>query len=58
MNSLLWHSCALTCDLMFLFSLVLEQAYDPQTGYDIPYFRPTMDETVRGPGLPSPQEVS
>ncbi|KAA8541651.1 hypothetical protein F0562_022803 [Nyssa sinensis] len=32
-------------------------AYDPQTGYDIPYFRPTMDETVRGQGLPSPQEA-
>ncbi|KAK6914712.1 GBF-interacting protein 1, N-terminal [Dillenia turbinata] len=31
-------------------------AYDPQTGYDIPYFRPMMDETVRGQGLPSPQE--
>ncbi|XP_057977696.1 uncharacterized protein LOC131164487 isoform X3 [Malania oleifera] len=31
-------------------------AYDPQTGYDIPYFRPTMDEAVRGQGLPSPQE--
>ncbi|KAF3452061.1 hypothetical protein FNV43_RR08157 [Rhamnella rubrinervis] len=31
-------------------------AYDPQTGYDIPYFRPTMDETIRGHGLPSPQE--
>ncbi|KAI5419346.1 hypothetical protein KIW84_043492 [Lathyrus oleraceus] len=22
-------------------------AYDPPTGYDIPYFRPNMDETVR-----------
>uniref|UniRef100_A0A2N9J0A7 GBF-interacting protein 1 N-terminal domain-containing protein n=1 Tax=Fagus sylvatica TaxID=28930 RepID=A0A2N9J0A7_FAGSY len=32
-------------------------AYDPQTGYDIPYFRPTMDETVRGQGLPSPLEA-
>ncbi|XP_044486629.1 GBF-interacting protein 1-like isoform X3 [Mangifera indica] len=31
-------------------------AYDPQTGYDMPYFRPGMDETVRGQGLPSPQE--
>lgn len=28
-----------------------EQAYDPQTGYDIPYFRPTVDETVRVQGL-------
>ncbi|KAF5751244.1 hypothetical protein HS088_TW02G00254 [Tripterygium wilfordii] len=32
-------------------------AYDPQTGYDIPYFRPTLDDTIRGQGLPSPQEV-
>ncbi|GAV84946.1 DUF1296 domain-containing protein [Cephalotus follicularis] len=32
-------------------------AYDPQTGYDLPYFRPTMDETIRGQGLPSPQEA-
>ncbi|KAL3511638.1 hypothetical protein ACH5RR_024355 [Cinchona calisaya] len=32
-------------------------AYDPQTGYDIPYFEPTIDEHVRGQGLPSPQEV-
>lgn len=40
--------------------LVFMQAYDPQTGYDLtPYFRPsTMDETVRGQGLPSPQEVN
>ncbi|XVE88651.1 hypothetical protein DITRI_Ditri19aG0086500 [Diplodiscus trichospermus] len=33
------------------------QAYDPQTGYDFPYFRPPIDETARGPGLPSPQEA-
>ncbi|KAJ4717822.1 GBF-interacting protein 1-like isoform X2 [Melia azedarach] len=33
------------------------QAYDPQTGYDMPYFRPSMDESVRGQGLPSPQEA-
>ncbi|XVF27027.1 hypothetical protein REPUB_Repub14bG0071200 [Reevesia pubescens] len=33
------------------------QAYDPQTGYDFPYFRPPTDETVRGQGLPSPQEA-
>ncbi|XVE51887.1 hypothetical protein DITRI_Ditri02bG0077000 [Diplodiscus trichospermus] len=33
------------------------QAYDPQTGYDLPYFRPPIDETVRGQGLPSPQEA-
>lgn len=32
-------------------------AYDPQTGYDIPYFRPAMDESLRGQGLPSPQEA-
>lgn len=31
-------------------------AYDPQTGYDIPYFRSTMDESLRGQGLPSPHE--
>ncbi|KAK6148738.1 hypothetical protein DH2020_016263 [Rehmannia glutinosa] len=30
--------------------------YDPQMGYDMSYFRPIVDETVRGPGLPSPQE--
>ncbi|XP_021640880.2 uncharacterized protein LOC110635754 isoform X2 [Hevea brasiliensis] len=30
-------------------------AYDPQTGYDISYFRPPIDETVRG--LASPQEA-
>ncbi|XAR49901.1 hypothetical protein NMG60_11004079 [Bertholletia excelsa] len=33
-------------------------AYDPQTGYDIPYFRPTMDETIRGHGLPSQEALS
>lgn len=32
-------------------------AYDPQTGYDIPYFRPAVDETVRGQGLSFPQEA-
>ncbi|KAK8664440.1 hypothetical protein V6N13_084231 [Hibiscus sabdariffa] len=32
-------------------------AYDPQSGYDLPYFRPSIDETARGQGLPSPQEV-
>ncbi|KAK8274191.1 hypothetical protein V6Z12_D10G057400 [Gossypium hirsutum] len=32
-------------------------AYDPQTGYDLPYFRPSMDETARGQGLLSPQEA-
>ncbi|XP_050380260.1 uncharacterized protein LOC126797630 isoform X2 [Argentina anserina] len=32
-------------------------AFDPQTGYDIPYYRPSMDESVRGQGLPSPQEA-
>ncbi|XP_022723268.1 uncharacterized protein LOC111280300 isoform X3 [Durio zibethinus] len=33
------------------------QAYDPQTGYDFPYFRPPIDETARGQGLPSPLEA-
>ncbi|KAM5579508.1 hypothetical protein ABKV19_009337 [Rosa sericea] len=32
-------------------------AFDPQTGYDIPYYRPSMDESVRGQVLPSPQEA-
>ncbi|XP_022721570.1 uncharacterized protein LOC111279005 isoform X2 [Durio zibethinus] len=32
-------------------------AYDPQTGYDLPYFRPPIDETVRLQGLLSPQEA-
>ncbi|KAF8025743.1 hypothetical protein BT93_F2546 [Corymbia citriodora subsp. variegata] len=32
-------------------------AYDPPTGYDISYFRTTMEEAVRGQGLPSPQEA-
>ncbi|KAL2493299.1 Kinase-related protein of unknown function (DUF1296) [Abeliophyllum distichum] len=32
-------------------------SYETQIGYDMPYFRPLVDETVRGPGLPSPQEV-
>ncbi|XP_027125775.2 uncharacterized protein [Coffea arabica] len=32
-------------------------AYDAQTGYDISYFGPTVDEHVQGQGLPSPQEV-
>ncbi|CAA0814589.1 Kinase-related protein of unknown function (DUF1296 [Striga hermonthica] len=31
--------------------------YDPQMGYDMSYFRPVVDETVRGTGLPSSQEV-
>lgn len=34
------------------------QAYDPQTGYDLSYFRPnTADEALRRQGLLSPQEV-
>jgi hypothetical protein len=37
---------------------VSKQAYDPPTGYDIPYFRPNMDETVRAQVLSPPQEVS
>ncbi|XP_073309868.1 uncharacterized protein [Primulina huaijiensis] len=31
--------------------------YDPHMGYDMPYFRPLADETVRGTVLPSSQEV-
>ncbi|KAJ8756219.1 hypothetical protein K2173_024766 [Erythroxylum novogranatense] len=31
--------------------------YDSQTGYDMSYFRPPIDEAVRGQGLPSPQEA-
>ncbi|KAM1011036.1 hypothetical protein ACFX13_047179 [Malus domestica] len=31
-------------------------AFDPQTGYDMPYFRPHMEEN-RGQGLPPPQEA-
>lgn len=32
-------------------------AYDPQTGYDMPYFRPAMDESGRGPGIPFHHEA-
>ncbi|KAI3521377.1 hypothetical protein L1887_10840 [Cichorium endivia] len=32
------------------------QAYDPQTGYDISYFRPATDESLRGQVLQVPQE--
>ncbi|CAA2979173.1 GBF-interacting 1-like isoform X1 [Olea europaea subsp. europaea] len=32
-------------------------SYETQMGYDMPYFRPLVDETVRGPSLPSQQEV-
>ncbi|CAK7356545.1 unnamed protein product [Dovyalis caffra] len=32
-------------------------AYDSQPGYDISYFRPQIDETVRGQGLLSPHEA-
>ncbi|XP_039032413.1 GBF-interacting protein 1-like isoform X2 [Hibiscus syriacus] len=32
-------------------------AYDPQTGYDLPYFRPSIDETATGQGLLSPREA-
>ncbi|XP_019461286.1 PREDICTED: GBF-interacting protein 1-like isoform X1 [Lupinus angustifolius] len=31
-------------------------AYDPPTGNEVPYFRPTVDESVRGQALPSPHE--
>lgn len=37
--------------------VVCNQAYDPQTMYDIPYFRSAVNETVRGHGLQFPQEV-
>ncbi|XP_010465276.1 PREDICTED: uncharacterized protein LOC104745669 isoform X1 [Camelina sativa] len=32
------------------------QAYDNHGSYEFPYFSPVMDETIRGQGLPSPQE--
>ncbi|XP_061981930.1 GBF-interacting protein 1-like isoform X2 [Populus nigra] len=32
-------------------------AYDPQSGYDMSYFRPPIDETVQGQGQPSPREA-
>ncbi|XP_022853197.1 uncharacterized protein LOC111374710 isoform X4 [Olea europaea var. sylvestris] len=32
-------------------------SYETQMGYDMPYFRPLVDETARGPGLLSQQEV-
>ncbi|KAF1870091.1 hypothetical protein Lal_00017671 [Lupinus albus] len=31
-------------------------AYDPPSSYEVPYFRPTMDESVQGQGLPTPHE--
>ncbi|KAH6790083.1 hypothetical protein C2S51_005089 [Perilla frutescens var. frutescens] len=31
--------------------------YDPHMAYDMSYFHPVIDETGRGPGLPSSQEV-
>lgn len=36
----------------------ITQAYDPRAGYDIAYFRTSMEEAVRGQDLPSPQEVN
>ncbi|XP_071731944.1 uncharacterized protein [Rutidosis leptorrhynchoides] len=33
-------------------------AYDSQTGYDISYFRPRTDESLRGQVLPIPQEAA
>ncbi|KAL6961791.1 hypothetical protein U1Q18_045761 [Sarracenia purpurea var. burkii] len=36
---------------------VSRQTYDPQTVYDIPYFRPTMEETIRGQVLPSQEQL-
>lgn len=44
-------------NLRSLFVVVCNQAYDPQTMYDIPYFRSAVNETVRGHGLQFPQEV-
>jgi hypothetical protein len=38
--------------------IVCKQAYDPQTGYDMSYFQPPIDETVQGQGQPSPREVN
>ncbi|XP_068660739.1 GBF-interacting protein 1-like isoform X2 [Aristolochia californica] len=32
--------------------------YDSQSGYDVPFFRPAMDESLRGHGLASPQALS
>ncbi|KAK9131341.1 hypothetical protein Sjap_011828 [Stephania japonica] len=32
-------------------------AYDPQTAYDMPFLNPMMEESARGHGLPSLQEV-
>ncbi|KAF9615033.1 hypothetical protein IFM89_021604 [Coptis chinensis] len=32
-------------------------AYDHQTGYEMPFFRPSMDESMRGQGVPSPGEA-
>ncbi|XP_050232433.1 uncharacterized protein LOC126681097 isoform X2 [Mercurialis annua] len=32
--------------------------YDPQTGYDMTYFRPSIDETVRGQGLLSHEALN
>ncbi|KAL9235488.1 hypothetical protein vseg_010243 [Gypsophila vaccaria] len=32
-------------------------AYDPQPVYDMPYFRPSVDDAIRGTGLPSNQEA-
>ena len=37
--------------------LCSKQGYDPPSGYEMPYFRPTMGEAVQGHSLPSPQEV-
>ncbi|KAG9457713.1 hypothetical protein H6P81_002221 [Aristolochia fimbriata] len=31
--------------------------YDSQNGYDVPFFRPAMDESLPGQGLASPQEA-
>lgn len=38
-------------------SLPSYAAYDPQTGYDIPFYRPLTDESVRIQSVPSPGEA-
>lgn len=44
--------------MFFFFVFYCIQGYDPQMAYDMSYFRPVVDETLRGPGLPSSQEVT
>ncbi|KAF9595669.1 hypothetical protein IFM89_002051 [Coptis chinensis] len=44
--------------LLMILLMSCKQAYDHQTGYEMPFFRPSMDESMRGQGVPSPGEVS